>query len=253
MDDTADDDARPPTGLRVHDQPTASSLPQARNRLASALRDLASRQSTVDETLQAAVDLCRQLIPGCDIADIMFLQRRLVTTPVSTEPQAILLGRAQQESGEGPCLTAAIEKEVVVTQDLRTDGRWLVFGPRALEQGIVSVLSYQLFLNRSDGDRFGALNIYGRSPNAFDDEAIALGEVFAAHCSAMLAAAIEQEGAQAALLSRDVIGQAKGILMERNRISADEAFELLKAVSQDKNIAVRDLAERVANTGELPD
>jgi hypothetical protein len=237
----------------VYDRPTEPSLPQARNRLASALRDLASRQATVDETLQASVDLCRQLIPGCDIADVMFLQRQLVTTPVSTEPQAILLGRAQQESGEGPCLTAALEAEIVVTQDLRTDERWPVFGPRALELGVVSVLSYQLFLNRSDGDRFGALNVYGRSPDAFDDEAIEVGEVFAAHCSAMLAAAITQEGAHAALLSRDVIGQAKGVLMERNRVSADEAFELLKTVSQDKNIAVRDLAEQVATTGELPE
>jgi hypothetical protein len=237
----------------VYDRPTEPSLPQARNRLASALRDLASRQATVDETLQASVDLCRQLIPGCDIADVMFLQRQLVTTPVSTEPQAILLGRAQQESGEGPCLTAALEEEVVVAQDLRTDRRWPVFGPRALEHGVVSALSYQLFLNRNDGDRFGALNIYGTSPNAFDEEAIELGEVFAAHCSAMLGAAIEQEGAQSALLSRDVIGQAKGILMERRRISADEAFELLKAISQDKNIPVRHLAEQVATTGDLPD
>jgi hypothetical protein len=240
-------------GSPMHDRPTEAPLPQAKSRLASALRDLASRQSTVDETLQAAVDLCRQLIRGCDVADIMFLQRHLVTTPVSTEPQAILLGRAQQESGEGPCLTAALEEEVVVAQDLRTDRRWPVFGPRALEHGVVSALSYQLFLNRNDGDRFGALNIYGTSPNAFDEEAIELGEVFAAHCSAMLAAAIEQEGAQSALLSRDVIGQAKGILMERRRISADEAFELLKAFSQDKNIPVRHLAEQVATTGDLPD
>ncbi len=229
------------------------SVHPTRNRLASALRDLASRQSTVDETLQAAVDLCHRLIPGCEIADIMFLQRRQVTTPVSTDPQAILLGRAQQETGEGPCVDAALREKVVVAQDLRHDRRWPDFGPRALEQDVVSILSYQLFLNRGDGDRFGALNIYGTAPNVFDDESVELGEVFSAHCSAMLAAAIEQEGLQAALRSRDAIGQAKGILMERHRFSAREAFELLKTVSQEKNIAVRDLAEQVTTTGELPD
>ena len=236
----------------MHDPPTEASTRPDRRRLASALRDLASHQSTVDQTLQAAVDLCRDLIHGCDIADIMLLQRRHITTPVSSDPRATPLGRAQQETGEGPCLTAALQETVVVTQDLRKDPRWPRFAARALEQGVVAVLSYQLFLNRSDGDRFGALNIYGTSPNAFDDEAIELGEVFAAHCAATLAAAIEQEGARAALQSRDVIGQAKGILMERHRLSADHAFRLLQRTSQQHNIKLRDLAEHVTTTGELP-
>lgn len=224
-----------------------------RRRLASALRELASASSSVDETLQAAVDLCLELIPGCDVADVMFLQRRQVTTPVSSHPRAVSLGRAQQEAGEGPCLTAALDQHMVVTQDLREDGRWPGFATRALEQGVVAVLSYQLFLNRSEGDRFGALNLYATWPNAFDEEAIDLGEVLAAQCAAALATAIEQEGARAALRTRDVIGQAKGILMERHRISASEAFELLKTASQQTNSKVRDLAQHLTATGELPE
>ena len=239
-------------GPRVNDHPTEAPTPPDRRRLASALRDLASRQSTVDETLQAAVDLCRELIPGCDIADIMLLQRRHITTPVSSDPRAIPLGRAQQETGEGPCLTAALEEKVVVAQDLCEDGRWPRFAARAFEQGVVAVLSYQLFLNRSDGDRFGALNIYGTEPHTFDDDAIELGEVFAAHCAATLAAVIEQQGARAALQSRDLIGQAKGILMERHRLSANQAFQLLQRASQEHNIKLRDLADHVTTTGELP-
>lgn len=207
----------------------------------------------MDETLQAAVDLCLELIPGCEIADIMFLQRQRITTPVSSDPRAIPLGRAQEETGEGPCVTAALEEKVVITQDLRQDDRWPRFAARAIDRGVLSVLSYQLFLNRSEGDRFGALNIYGASTNAFDEESIALGEVFAAQCAAALSAAIEREGAEAALLSRDLIGQAKGILMERRRLSADQAFELLRSISQQRNIKVRDLAEHITATGELPD
>ncbi len=236
----------------MNDRPTGPPLQPKRRRLASALRELASANSTVDETLQAAVDLCPQLIPGCDIADVMFLHRRHVTTPVSSDPRAIPLGRAQQAAGEGPCLTAALEEQIVLAQDLRVDGRWPEFTPHALEQGVVAALSYQLFLNRNDGDRFGALNIYSMTPNPFDDDAIELGEVFAAQCAATLAATIDQVGARAALQSRDVIGQAKGILMERHRLSASQAFERLKVASQEQNTKVRDLAEHVTATGELP-
>ncbi len=240
-------------GPRVNDHPTETSRHPDRRRLASALRDLASANAAVDETLQAAVDLCLELIPGCDVADVMFLQRRRVTTPVSSDPRAVPLGLAQQEAGEGPCISAALEQHMVVTHDLREDGRWPGFAARALDQGVVAVLSYQLFLNRSEGDRFGALNLYGTWPNAFDDEAVALGEVFAAQCAAALAAAIAQEGARAALRSRDVIGQAKGILMERHRITANQAFEILKTASQQTNIKVHDLAQHLTTTGELPD
>jgi len=221
-------------------------------RLASALRELASRQSTVDQTLQAAVDLCLELIPGCEIADIMFLQGRRVTTPVCSHPRALSLGRAQEEAGGGPCLTAALEQQRVLTQDLREDGRWPGFAARAQDLGVVGVLSYQLFLNRSEGDRFGALNLYATWPDAFDEEAIGLGEVFAAQCAASLAAAIAHEGAHAALQSRDVIGQAKGILMERHQLTASAAFDHLTTVSQQTNIKVRDLAEELTTTGELP-
>ena len=236
----------------MSDHPSEASTDPGRRRLASALRELASTTSTVDETLQAAVDLCPELIPGCDIADVMLLQRREVTTPVSSDPRAIPLGRAQQDTGEGPCLTAALEEQIVVTQDLREDPRWPRFAQQALDQGVVSVLSYQLFLNRSDGDRFGALNLYGTTPNAYDDESIELGEVFAAQCSAALAAAIEQDGARSALQSRDLIGQAKGILMERHRLNASQAFQLLQKVSQEHNIKLRDLADHVTTTGQLP-
>lgn len=224
-----------------------------RKRLAPALRDLASRTATVDETLQAAVDLCTELIPGCDIADVMFLRRGGITTPVSTDPRAIALGRAQEETGEGPCMTAALEETVVVTQDLRHDDRWPRFGPRAIEQDVLAILSYQLFLNPGEGDRFGALNLYGSRIDVFDEDSVAVGEVLAAQCAAALSAAIDREGAQAALRSRDVIGQAKGILMERHRLSADQAFELLRKISQERNIKVRDLAEHVAATGDLPE
>ena len=124
--------------------------------------------------------------------------------------------------------------------------------PQAGDLGITSAASYQLFLHRDDDDRFGALNLYGSRPDAFDERAIEIGEVFAAHCATTLAAAISQEGVEAALQTRDLIGQAKGILMERHRLTADQAFERLSAASQARNVKLRQIAEIVTSTGYLP-
>ncbi len=234
--------------------PSANSRPgPPGRRLASALRDLASRQSSVDETLQAAVDLCVELIDGCGVADIMFLQAKQTTVPVASDALSRALAQAQQHADGGPCVAAAFGEERVIAKDHRNDQRWPDFAQQAIELGITSVVSYQLFLHRDDDDRFGALNLYGSGPDAFDERAIEIGEVFAAHCTTTLAAAISQEGAKAALQTRDLIGQAKGILMERHRLTADQAFEQLSTASQQRNVKLREVAEIVTSTGKLPD
>jgi hypothetical protein len=228
-------------------------LPGGLTRFAAALRELASRQE-VDETLQLAVDLATELVHGCELADVMFLARGGLTTPVSSEPVAVRIDEIQSETGEGPCISAARDHHVVVSDDLASDDRWPTFGPRAAaELGVRSALSLQLYLHRSDDDRFGALNLYSRRTDAFDGSSIALAEVFAAHCSTTLAAAIAREGAGTALASRDLIGQAKGILMATRRVTATEAFELLRRASQDHNLKLRDVAEHVTLTGTVPE
>jgi hypothetical protein len=230
--------------------PTDQDLSRRLTELAASLRELASRRS-VDETLQLAVDRAAELIPGCDYADVMFIRPGGTTTPVSTDPVAVALDELQSETGEGPCLLAARGTTRVVAHDLEHDRRWPAFGPRAAELGVLSTLSYQLFLLRNEGDRLGALNLFGTRPYAFDQDAVAVGEVFAAHCAAVLASAIAQEGATAALHSRDVIGQAKGILMARHDVDATEAFDMLRRASQRQHTKLREVAERVASTGGL--
>lgn len=230
----------------------ARAAPIGLHRFAASLRELASRQD-VDETLQLAVDLATELIPGCDFADVMFIRRGGTTTPVATHPTAVALDQLQVETDEGPCRSTMESERAVVVDDLGTDERWPRFGPRAVEMGVASAACYQLFLHRNDGDRLGALNLFGSRPGVFDDWATDLGEVFAAHCAAVLASAISHEGARAALDSRDVIGQAKGILMVRHKVSASEAFDLLRRTSQARHVKLRDLAQQVAETGALPD
>ncbi len=98
----------------------------------------------------------------------------------------------------------------------------------------------------------GALNLYSTKPGAFDDTDIALGSVFAAHAAVALSTALHDEQMEEALQSRDVIGQAKGILMAREGITADAAFDTLRRASQRLNVKLRDVADQVTHTGESP-
>jgi AmiR/NasT family two-component response regulator len=56
---------------------------------------------------------------------------------------------------------------------------------------------------------------------------------------------------QQALQSRDVIGQAKGILMERLKVTPEDAFDLLRRSSQHLNIKLREAARDLTETGEF--
>lgn len=125
------------------------------------------------------------------------------------------------------------------------------FTNKALYEGVQSILAYPL---KSKNEAFGALNFYSPRREAFSEEAISLGVTFATRASALLLDATRYEAAmelatqlQEALQSRAVIDQAKGMLMDRHKVSGDEAFEQLKAISQRKNIKVRDLAQRMVD------
>ena len=102
------------------------------------------------------------------------------------------------------------------------------------------------------------MNTYGATPDAFDVDAQEIGSILAAHASLAARAVGERstlEGLgrqlQDALLTRDVIGQAKGILMERLRITPDDAFEVLRHSSQRLNLKLRDVARRLTETGDV--
>jgi GAF domain-containing protein len=118
----------------------------------------------------------------------------------------------QYETGEGPCLDAARHQETVRSDDLRTDTRWPRFARQAAALGVRSMLSFQLF---AGGDSFGALNLYAADPAAFGPDSEKTGLLLASHAALAMAAARTEAGLLTALDSREMIGQAKGILMER--------------------------------------
>ncbi len=168
-------------------------------------------------------------------------------TPAASDDVPRLVDTVQYETGEGPCLDAIREHEVFQTDDLEKEPRWPNFSQRAAEKsGVSSMLCYRLFV---DADTMGALNLYSKERNAFDAEDRAVGSIFAAHASVALSAARQKDQLEQAIETRDLIGQAKGILMARQDVTAEQAFDMLRRGSQRLNIKLRELARQVA-TGE---
>lgn len=226
--------------------------PPPARQLATSLRELAAVKSA-DETLQLVVDLATEIVPACDLGDVMLLGSGCVTTCVATHPLAYELGRIQQETGEGPCLQAALDEEPIIgIADLAVDGRWPAFGRRAARLGVRSMVSYGFYLGSGRTSRLGAMNLYSHRPGDFDPTATHLGEILAAECATAVATAIEMEGLWRALDARAVIGCAKGIVMDHHLVSASRAFALLRESSLEHGLGVGDIARHVTATGQLP-
>lgn len=207
-------------------------------------------EDDVQHTLQKICDLAVETIDGCDHAGISFLKGRKVDTPAASDDVPRQVDAIQYEFDEGPCLDAISDHEVFETGDLGRERRWPHFATRAqAATGITSMLCFRLFV---EGDTLGALNLYSKAANAFGGESRTVGLVFAAHAAVALSSAIHDEQMEEALQSRDLIGQAKGILMAREGITAEEAFDMLRRASQRLNVKLRDVAGGVVERLAAP-
>ncbi|MDQ1636284.1 MAG: hypothetical protein QOJ32_3093 [Frankiaceae bacterium] len=218
------------------------------DRLAALARQMGA-ESHLDAVWDRVVQACVTQIDGADHAGITLLTGDSVSTPAASDELVRIIDRHQYATGEGPCLTAAIDHEAVVrVADLTLDTRWPKFSAAVVGLGVRSMLAFQLY---TDSDTIGGLNIYARTPDAFSDDSVHTGTLLAAHAAVAVAAASHSEHLRTALASRDTIGQAKGILMERYKITADQAFDLLIAASQQTHRKLKDIASDLAATGEL--
>ena len=200
-------------------------------------------QHSVEGTLQRIAELAVETIDGCDYAGMTIVQGKKVSTPASTTNVPTDVDAIQIETGEGPCLDAIRDHQMFQTDDLLEEERWPKFARRAVEEtGVRSMLSFRLFVAE---DTLGALNLYSKRTAAFDDDDRVVGSVFAAHASVALSTAQHEQQMADALQSRDTIGQAKGILMARQGVTADQAFDMLRRGSQRLNIKLRELAQKV--------
>ncbi|WP_223982745.1 GAF and ANTAR domain-containing protein [Arthrobacter sp. NicSoilB8] len=220
--------------------------------LATQLSDLArelQQEHDVHAVLSGIVHAALDLIPGTAQASISLVTgRKKVDSEVASGDLPRRVDALQNSTGQGPCLDAAYQERVVRVPDLSREGRWPAFSRGAVELGARSMLSIQLFV---EGDRLGALNLYGKGPNAFNDESEQVGLLVAAHAAVAFADSQKISQLSEALVSRQLIGQAEGILMERYKITAEQAFLLLSRVSSKSNIKLRDIAEHLARSGEI--
>ncbi|HEY0814253.1 MAG TPA: GAF and ANTAR domain-containing protein [Pseudonocardia sp.] len=211
--------------------------------------------TTVHGVLQRVVHAARVAVPGADIVSVTLTRDNGFTTPVYTDELALRLDEVQYRLGEGPCVESTRTPGLGVTYsgDLAAGVEFPTFGPAAAELGARSVMAVGLF-PEGKVPRYGALNLYAFDAHGLDEQDRDLALILAAHASTALAGTIasttaELEAVQLrqALQSRDVIGQAKGILMERRGISADDAFDVLRKASQSLNIKLATVAQTLVD------
>lgn len=196
-----------------------------------------------DLTAEAA-----RLVPGAQYAGIIAVHKTMVETVAASHGHVAALEGVERGHIEGPWHPVAWINRVVRIDDLGTEWRWPSYRDTAIAlTPIRSVLSLRL---SADAKTTGALNLYSEDPHGFDDESVAMGSVFATHAAVVWEIVRRREQFQRALASRDIIGQAKGILMERFRVDAERAFELLKRLSQHSNVPVAEIARRLVHSSD---
>ncbi|MGW8062028.1 ANTAR domain-containing protein [Streptomyces ziwulingensis] len=213
--------------------------------LTSAARQLHAT-GTPDTTLTTAAELAVRLLPGAEHAGISEIQRGSRFRILACTDESVAFGDESRHPAREPHpdWERLWATPVVRTDDSEADG-----GGNVLSRlGLRSSLSLRL---RADRRRLTVLTAYARKPNAFDEAATRVGRLFTAHVSLALDAATVREQLTEAMRTRDLIGQATGILMERKDIDAAGAFDSLVKASQRENVKLRDLARRIvdANRG----
>jgi hypothetical protein len=212
-------------------------------------------EHSLESVVRTATELTARVLPGQPIASVTIVKGGRASTVASSDELALELDEEQYRLGAGPCLSAAATGQPSEIPDMRMDQQWPDFASIAAEAGCGSMLSYPLPVREQV---CGALNVYARELTAADQRTRDLLTRLVAHAVVPVsnvflyeAAVARAEHLQSALESRAVIDQAKGILMERFRLTPDAAFQALTRVSMETNTKLRDVALRFVATGEL--
>jgi GAF domain-containing protein len=225
------------------------------NAALSELAGLLTATRSFEELMQRVADLAARAVPAATTCAITLAQDGHVITVASADALARLLDEQQYELDQGPCLEALHTARVVSAEDLTTEDRWNGYPARAVAHGVRAIYSSPLLVNDT---AIGAINMYGERANAFDTEARALIAQLTALAAATITAALRHydeatltDHLRSALSSRSVIDQAIGIVIGMQRCGPKEAFDLLRTVSQNRNIPLREVAaELVAKTAD---
>lgn len=247
-----------------HARAAASWGPQAYGPMLVASFSELARELFASEDLTGALPQVLKFavgaIAGCDSASITLWRHERVIDTITSNAVAAELDDIQFGTGLGPALDALRSNGAVYVPHLADSRQWPVFSDTAAQLGVASALCHGMFVRQpAQWSALGTFSLYGATADAFSDEDQEFCSILAAYAAVAVAVASrrdEVDRREAALhrglSTRDVIGQAKGILMERQRLSAGEAFDVLRRASQLLNRKLTDVAQHLAETGELP-
>src|SRR3712207_5560630 len=154
------------------------------------------------------------------------------------------LDTLQYKLGEGPCVATLRDQHMIVAEELQDDTRWPRYVPRATEAGVRAQLGVQLYTSE---ETLGGLNFYSTTTSTIHPDAPGSAELFATHAALALDHARHTDQASEAMPTRQLIGQAVGILMERFEITEDRAMLLLVRVATTGQLKLRDVAREVVD------
>lgn len=227
--------------------------------LTSSLRGLAAMVSAgrdIEAVLREVAQFAGEAIPGVDgtgvgvtlikaVGAVLGVQAWAATTALVHEIDVM----QYEVLDEGPCITCMQTRRAVVSGSLGSDERWRRFGARVARLGVASALALPLLI---DEQVVGSINVYARDKDVFGEHAVRLGSAFAQAAAVsvyntQLLVATQQraENLERALITRQVIDQAIGILRSRTGGSAEDAFDRMKRISQSENTKLAVVAERI--------
>ncbi|WP_173008491.1 GAF and ANTAR domain-containing protein [Mycolicibacterium sp. P1-18] len=225
-------------------------MPEHGESIRAAMADLLNGHapdSGLHQALTAITTTAVKVVDGVDFADIMIIadEGRARSVSATAVPLLAELDDVQMTLRQGPCLSAAVGGSMIRCTDLREDERWPGYAAAAVAAGVHSMLSFQL---ATAPHGVGALNLFGLEPRAPDPAAEAIGALLATLATVAMMTAHRETQFEAALAGRDVIGQAKGILMNHFKVDASRAFDMLRSISQADNTPLRLVALKVVES-----
>ncbi|MFH9014129.1 GAF and ANTAR domain-containing protein [Streptomyces sp. NPDC017943] len=219
--------------------------------MAAMARDLLA-QDSVETTLRRITGSATELVEGCDAAGILLLHGTRVESLAPTHDLVVRSDRLQERLAEGPCFDAAragTGDRVFRIADVTTERtRWPAYAAGASELGLGSMMGFLLY---TEDEEFGALNFYAKRPGSFSEDSETAGWLLASHAAVAFSSARSHAQMEQAMATRHTIGEAMGILMGSHHLSEEQAFDVLRRYSQEKNVKLREVARQVCEKGGL--
>ena len=239
-------------------EPPALDVAQASPQLAAVLAQMGAvvlSRETIDTTITLVTALAVQTIPGTSGAGVTLVDARGARTTAASDALVEQADALQYQFDAGPCLTAWRDQVSTRIDDTQSETRWPEWTAAVASLGIRSVLSAPLLTQdagTAQGTGIGAIKVYSAQAQAYDGRAEELLELFAWQAAILLANTQTLSDAhrlsadlRKALASRDIIGQAKGVLIAQGAADEQTAFQMLAAASQCSNTKLHDVARQV--------